>query len=136
MQSHLPPHVGPCLCLPLFVPTCCACPCSFTPTQLCWLMCLSVLVYPHLVVLVNLHPCSFPTCLSTLGCAGWPLSAPIHTGCHLFMLVSVLLLVLICPCLFICAYLSFVMLIYALMGFFWAPEPLVCVCIKYMLVDK
>jgi hypothetical protein len=37
---------------------------------------------------------------------------------------------------FVRARLGFVVLVYALMGFFWAPKPLVCVCIKYILVHK
>ena len=38
--------------------------------------------------LIPVYPCSFPTCLFALGCAGWPLLAPICTHQPSFILTT------------------------------------------------
>jgi len=94
-----------CLCLSPFV-----CWSPFVPTHLCPLGCAGSVV----LVPASLSPLPGCTCLA-FTCACWCLLGFICAGSA-----------------FVSTRLGFIVPIYALMGFFWAPKPLVCVCIKYV----
>jgi len=89
-HAHAHAVVCPCPCPPLFVRACARCRSSVPfPT---------VLAYPFMLVSAGPH-------LSPLGCTGWPscLSLLVRALRCLFVLVSVRLLVSVCPHLFVSA---------------------------------
>ena len=131
-------------------------PCLFICTWLCWLgwppfvlaathSCMSLFSCPHLVALPGpcTHCCSFvlvsvhllvPVCTHLVVSARLCLFLLPGGACLAFARACW------CSFGFVCAHsasvhtcLGFIMLIYALMVFFWAPKP---VCIRYMLVHK
>ena len=108
---------GPCAHWLLFVLTA-ACSCS--SPFICW----SLFV---------------PACLSLLSYTGQPLCSSLLICAHhrSFMLVSVHLLAPICPCLFVSAWLCLFGFHSHLFVLWWvsfgAPQPLICICIKYIV---